>query len=118
MSTLEVVLIWAVFVVLLPSALGALIALPFWRRGHMTAGNIIGSAMIALTIMLLIWRQLGAYFEAQGSCAGPGCPAADEAVVAFLVMAGLGWLDALILLILGGIVEDRRRRRQFDRSRL
>ncbi len=118
MSTLQVIAIWALFVVALPCALGALVALPFWLKGRTTAGNIAGSTAIGLTIVLLIWRQLGAYFEAQGLCAGAGCPAADEAVVAFLVMAGLGWLDTLILLILSGIIEDRRRRRQFDRSRL
>ncbi len=118
MSTLLVIAIWALFVVALPCVLGALVALPFWLKGRTTAGNIAGSTAIGLTIVLLIWRQLGAYFEAQGLCAGANCPSAEGTVVALLVMAGLGWVDTLVLLMLGGAVEDRRKRRQFDRSRL
>lgn len=117
MSTLEVIAIWALFVVALPSVLGALVALPFWLKGHTSAGNIAGSFAIVLVILILIWQQLGAYFQAQASCGGVGCPAADEAVVAFLVMAGLGWLDAFMLLFFSGVVEDRRQRRAIDRSR-
>lgn len=118
MSTLQVIAIWALFVVALPSALGALVALPFWLKGRVIAGNIAGSFAIVLVIVILIWQQFGAYFQAQASCLGTGCPSADSPVAAFLVMAGLGWLDAFLLLVLSGIVEDRRRQKHFDRSRL
>jgi len=118
MSTLQVIGVWALFVVALPSALGALVALPFWIQGHFIGGNIAGSSAIILVIVALIWQQFGVYVQAQESCVGVNCPARDSALTAFLVMAGLGWLDAFLLLLLSGLVEDRRRRQSFDRSRL
>lgn len=118
MAILQVIAIWALFAVALPFALGALVALPFWLKGRTTAGNLVGSFVIILAILILIGQQLGAYFQAQSSCVGVACPSANSTVVAFLVMAGLGWLDAFLLLVLSGFVEDRRRERHFDRSRL
>ncbi len=118
MSTLQVIAIWALFVVALPSALGALVALPFWLKGRIIVGNIAGSFAIILVIVILIWRQIGAYFAGQAACPGPECVSPESTVVTLLVMAGLSWLDTLFLLMLSGVVEDRRRQKHFDRSRL
>ena len=116
--TLQVIASWALYVVALPSALGALVALPFWLKGRTMLGNVAGSCAIALAVAVLIWQQFGAYVRAQEGCTGAGCPPSENALYAFLILVVLGWLDVFFLLFLSGFVEDWRKRRHFDRSRL
>ncbi|MCS7060898.1 MAG: hypothetical protein RMN25_06990 [Anaerolineae bacterium] len=116
--TPQAILTWATLAVALPCALGALAGLPFWLKGRATLGNTLASGTVIVVIVLLIIQQFGAYLSAQVNCPGPACPSDTATAFGFLILAGLGWLDAWLLLALGGVLEDRRKHKLFDRSRL
>ena len=95
--------------VLLPLAIAAPLAWPFWRKRRVMLGNILGSGIVALAIVVLIWREYGVLTDWQTQCGNAsGCLRDfDSVYTPFLLLVVLGWLDAFILLVLSGIVEDR-----------
>lgn len=94
---------WGLIYVLLPVALGAGAALPFWLKRRMLLGNAIGSTVIAV-VMIAFIIQLFASLLSAGFLSQ-----ADLLPVGALVL--VGWVDVLILFFLSGAVENRVKRR-------
>jgi len=101
------VLIDAAVLVLLPVALAALVALPFWWRRRILIGNALGSALIGVWMIVIIIQRFSVYFVA---------PSADAVgiLTPLLVPAVLGWVDVLILFFISGAVEERAKRRYIN----
>lgn len=101
------VLIDAAVLLVLPVALAALVALPFWWRRRILIGNALGSAVIGVWMIVIIIQRFSVYFVA---------PSADAAAILtpLLVPAVLGWVDVLILFFISGAVEERVKRRYIN----
>lgn len=98
------VLIDIAVLVVLPVALAALVALPFWSRRRILIGNALGSAVIGVWMIVIIVQRFSVYFTA---------PSADpNAILLPLVLPAIvGWVDVLILFFLSGAVEERAKKR-------
>jgi hypothetical protein len=94
---------WGLIYVLLPVALGTLAALPFWWKRRMLLGNALGSAAIAIVMIVFILQVfasgISSGFLTQDSLAPLG------------VLVILGWVDVLILFFVSGAVEERVKKR-------
>ena len=98
--------------VLAPTLLAAGLALPFWARRRIIAGNVAGSVFILLAITILIWYRYGTTLAAQQACVSDCYPDAQSIYTPFLILVVLGWVDVFILLILSGLAEDRLKRKR------
>lgn len=100
-------LIDAAMLVVLPVALAALIALPFWVRRRILIGNALGSAVIGLWMIVIIIQRFSVYFTA---------PITDSTAILLPLVtpAVIGWVDVLILFFLSGAVEERAKRRHIN----
>lgn len=94
---------WGLIYVLLPVALGAIVALPFWLKRRMLLGNAIGSAIIAV-VMIIFIIQLFTSLLSSGFLA-------TENLLPVGALVLVGWVDVLILFFLSGAVENRVKRR-------
>jgi hypothetical protein len=90
----------------LPVAAGSLCALPLWLKRRMILGNAIGSAVIAVIMIVVILQRFSAFFATDVSTVR-----VDSALMSMLLPAVLGWLDVLFLFFIGGAVEDRVKRK-------
>jgi hypothetical protein len=97
---------------LLPTLLAAGLALPFWWRKRIIAGNVAGSALIILVITVLIWYQWGVSLTAQTQCVGNCFTDVQSIYLPFLLLVVLGWVDVFLLLVISGLVEDRLKRKR------
>lgn len=97
----------AAVLVLLPVALGVLVALPFWSRRRILIGNALGSAVIGVWMIVLIIQRFSVYFTA---------PVTDpNAILLPLVLPAIvGWVDVLILFFLSGTAEERAKKRYIN----
>ena len=96
----------------LPIMAGTLVGFRFWRQRRAMLGNILASAVVAVIIVLLIAQSFGLFF-ACGATAEGGCASQADLDFATKVMIGLavlGWVDVFVLLVIGGLVEDRSKR--------
>jgi hypothetical protein len=94
----------ALIYVLLPTALGSAAALWFWLKRRMIIGNAIGSAVIAVIMIVFIVQRFADSFTQTAT-------QPDAIFIPLLVLVGLGWLDVLIMFFISGAVEDRVKRR-------
>ena len=96
-------LIDAIVLVVLPVALAALVALPFWWRRRILIGNALGSALIGVWMIVIIIQRFSVYFVA---------PSADAVgiLTPLLLPAVVGWVNVLILFFISGAVEERAKR--------
>lgn len=94
---------WGLVYVLLPTAIGVAAALPFWLKRRVLLGNAIGSAVIAV-VMIVYIIQLFVSLISVGFLTQ-----ANLLPVALLVL--IGWADVLMLFFLSGAVENRVKRR-------
>jgi hypothetical protein len=94
---------WGLIYVLLPVALGALAALPFWWKRRMLLGNALGSAAIAVVMIVFILQVF-----ASGISSGF---LTQDSLVPLGVLVILGWVDVLILFFVSGAVEERVKKR-------
>lgn len=101
------VLIDAAVLVLLPVALAALVALPFWARRRILIGNALGSAVIGVWMIVIIIQRFSVYFVEPSIDAG-------AILTPLLLPAIVGWVDVLILFFLSGIVEERAKKRYIN----
>lgn len=98
---------------LLPIALGALAGMSFWRRRRNILGNVVASAVVGVVILFLIAQTFGMFFacsiETDPSC---GTQASlDFATRVLIGLAVVGWVDVFVLMVIGGVVDDRARKR-------
>lgn len=101
------VLFDAAMLMVLPVALAALVALPFWARRRILIGNALGSAIIGVWMIVIILQRFSVFFVAPS--ANP-----DSILLPLLVPAIVGWVDVLILFFLSGIVEERAKKRYIN----
>jgi uncharacterized membrane protein len=97
---------------LLPTLLAAGLALPFWGRRRIIAGNVAGSVLILLAITVLIWYRYGTLLAAQSQCIGNCYADMQSLYTPFLLLVVMGWVDVFLLLILSGFVEDHLKRKR------
>ncbi len=96
----------------LPIALGTLVGFPFWRKRRVILGNVLASVAVAIVILFLIARAFGLFF-ACSSAQEPDCISQSGLDFGARVLIGLavvGWLDVFVLLLIGGMIEDRARK--------
>jgi hypothetical protein len=99
--------------VLAPTLLATGLALPFWWRRRIIAGNVAGSAFVVLAVVVLIWYQWGQTLAAQTQCVSNCYTDVQSIYTPFLLLVVLGWVDVFLLLVFSGLVEDclKRKRR-------
>ena len=90
--------------VLVPIALGALVALPFWMKRRVLMGNAFGSVVIAIVMIVFILQVFAQSFD--DIALNPGGMFPTLATLVFV-----GWVDVLILFFLSGAVENRVKKR-------
>ena len=120
-NTSSLIPYWIIFAVVLPVGLSTLIALPIWLKRRVLVGNLVGSLLVVVAIVVLIWQQLGVTLQAQATCGQPdaNCRFDAQAIYApYLYLVVIGWMDVFAIFIFSGIVEDRLKHRRLDRSQL
>ena len=103
-----------IIAVMLPTVLAAVAGLPFWIKRRTVLGNLVGSGLIAGAMIVLIWQGYGDFVGEQEACttAGTcGLLSVEGIFTRFLGFVVIGWMDVLLILILGGVVEQRVKRR-------
>jgi uncharacterized membrane protein len=98
---------------LAPIALGIAAGFSFWRRRRNILGNVAASAVVGVVIVFLIARTFGMFF----SCSvaeDPSCgtqASLDYATRILIGLAVVGWVDVFVLMVIGGVIDDRARKR-------
>ena len=100
---------WITMQLTVPSVLGLLLALPFWRRAEMIFGNILGSAVIFASAIGLIFREYVEVDRAVQACidAGTTCWPEPSAFARFAIYASIGLGEVFLLFTVSLAVERR-----------
>jgi hypothetical protein len=102
---------WIALMVTVPPLAGVLVAFPFWRKGQMIFGNIVGTAMIFGAAFGMIFREYAELDLATKRCldAGYVCWPEPSAFTRFAIYAFIGLLEVFGLFTLSLRVEERLR---------
>lgn len=100
---------------LAPPAVSLLAAYPFWRKGGMIFGNIVGTAIIFGTAFSLIMREYVEIDRAVQACLDDGnvCWPVPGAFTRFAIYAFIGLAEVFALFTLSLAVEKRLRDRDY-----
>jgi hypothetical protein len=95
--------------------LGLLAAFPFWRKGGMIFGNIVGTALIFGWAFALIFREHAELDRAVQACFAEGtvCWPEPSAFTRFAVYAFIALAEVVALFSLSLVVERRIRNRDY-----
>lgn len=106
---------WIGMASVVPPVVSFLLAFPFWRKGGMIFGNIVGTAVIFGTAFGLILREAVTLDLMTTSCleAGLTCFPDPAAFTRFAIFASLGLLQVFVLFSVSLLVEGRMRRRDY-----
>ena len=106
---------WIVLMLAAPPAVSLLVAFPFWRKGGMIFGNIVGTAVIFGTAFGLIMREYVEIDRAVQACidAGNVCWPEPSAFTRFAIYAFLGLVEVFALFALSLRVEKKQRDRDY-----
>ena len=106
---------WIAIAVLVPTVMGFLVAIPFWRRSEPIFGNIIGTAVIFGFAFAMIWREHVELDRIIKVCldAGTVCWPEPAAFTRYAIYAFIGLLEVFLLFSLSLRVEERTRRRDY-----
>ena len=106
---------WIAIAVLVPTVMGILVAIPFWRRSEPIFGNIIGTAVIFGFAFAMIWREHVELDRIIKVCldAGTVCWPEPAAFTRYAIYAFIGLLEVFLLFSLSLRVEERTRRRDY-----
>ena len=98
-----------------PPLVSLLAAYPFWRKGGMIFGNIVGTAVIFGTAFSLIMREYVEIDRATQACldAGTVCWPEPGAFTRFAIYAFIGLAEVFALFTLSLRVERRLRDRDY-----
>jgi hypothetical protein len=109
---------WIAIMIVAPALVAALVAMPFWRSGQMTFGNIIGTAVIFGTAMGLILREYVELDRITKACleAGDVCWPQPSAFTRFAVYAFIGLAEVFLLFGAGLKFEERVRQRGYAKE--
>ena len=106
---------WIAFALTVQPLLGLAVTFPFWRRGQMTFGSIVGTALIFASAMGLILREYVELDRMAQACfdAGTVCWPEPSAFTRFAIYAFIGLVEVFGLFSLSLVVEERVRRRGY-----
>ncbi len=95
-----------------------LVAIPFWRKGQATFGNIVGTTVIFASAIGLILREYVEIDRVTQACleAGTVCWPEPGAFTRFAIYASIGMIEIFALFTLGLFVEERVRRRSYAKE--
>ena len=98
-----------------PPLIGFLLAFPFWWKGRMTFGNIVGTAIMFGFAIGMILREYAELDRLTQACldAGTVCFPVPSAFTRFAIYAFIGLMEVIVLFSMSIVVEDRVRRRQY-----
>lgn len=107
---------WIAVMLLAPPAASLAAAFPFWRKGGMIFGNIVGTAIIFATAFALIMREYVEIDRAVQACldAETVCFPSPGAFNRFAIYAFIGLAEVFALFTLSLIVEKRQRDRDYS----
>lgn len=102
---------WSQILIVLvaPTALGLLVAWPFWARRQEVVGNAVGAGVLFAAIIFLIGSTFVADMRADAACTAglARCGSRVDAHMPFLTYAFLGIVDACVLFWISLKVEER-----------
>lgn len=106
---------WIAVMLLAPPAVSLLAAYPFWRKGGMIFGNIVGTAIIFGTAFSLIMREYVEIDRAVQACIDEGrvCWPVPGAFTRFAIYAFIGLAEVFGLFTFSLRVEKRQRDRDY-----
>jgi hypothetical protein len=106
---------WITLAATVPPVAGTLASLPFWRKGQMIFGSIVGTAVIFASAIGLILREYVELDHRSQQCldAGTMCWPEPSAFTRFAVYAFIGLVEVFALFTLSLFVEERVRRRDY-----
>ena len=109
---------WKCIAVMLtgPPLVSLLVAYPFWRKGGMIFGNIVGTAVIFGTAFALIMREYVELDRATQACidAGEVCWPEPGAFTRFAIYAFIGLAEVFVLFTLSLRAEQKMRDRDYS----
>jgi len=99
-----------------PPVVSLLVAYPFWRKGGMIFGNIVGTAVIFGTAFALIMREYVELDRATQACidAGETCWPEPGAFTRFAIYAFIGLAEVFVLFTLSLRAERKMRDRDYS----
>jgi hypothetical protein len=103
---------WIAFALTVQPLLGLAVTFPFWRRGQMIFGSIVGTALIFASAMGLILREYAVLDALSQACfdAGTVCWPEPSAFTRFAIYAFIALIEVFALFSLSLVVEERVRR--------
>jgi hypothetical protein len=106
---------WITLMLLAPPLVSLVLAFPFWRKGGMIFGNIVGTAVIFGTAFALIMREYVELDRATQACldAGAVCFPEPSAFTRFAIYAFVGLFEVFALFTLSLRFERRLRDRDY-----
>ena len=109
---------WISLMATVPPVVALLVALPFWRSRQMTLGSIAGTVIIFGTAMGLILREYVEIDRITKACLDEGnvCWPEPAAFTRFAIYASIGLVQVFALFIVNLKVEERLRRRGYDKQ--
>ena len=109
---------WMGLQVVVPPPAAVLLALPLWRGKQPILGNIAGTAVIFGSAIALILREYVELDRITKACidAGTVCWPTPGFFTRFAVYAFIGLIEVFALFTLSLVVEERLRRRDYDRQ--
>ena len=95
-----------------------LVAIPLWRRKQPILGNIAGTTVIFGSAIALILREYVELDRITKACidAGTVCWPTPGFFTRFAIYAFIGLIEVFALFTLSLVVEERLRRRDYDRQ--
>jgi hypothetical protein len=106
---------WIAVELLGPPLVALLFAYPFWRKGGMIFGNIVGTAVIFGTAFALIMREYVELDRLSKGCLDEGfvCWPEPSAFARFAIYASIGLIEVFLLFGLSLRVEKKMRDRDY-----
>ena len=107
---------WILLMAVAPLPVGALVAVPVWRRHETILGNVAGAVVILGTAFALIMRESVALDVAQRNCFEAGfalCAPAPTAFARYAIYAAIGMAQVVVLFMIGLRVEQKARERDY-----
>ena len=104
---------WIGLALLVPTAAGFAIALPFWWSRYTTFGNVIGSGAIFVGTLLAIGREFMALRAMRADCVlkNVPCHIAPDDFTRYAIYAGIGFAEVFLLFTVSIWVDEAIRRR-------